>query len=427
MTSLGILAVGGLAAFLITWFVVDYSVIGFSLILFVQLLTQLFGAENGLVGSIHFGLGDGVAGMLMFTGILRFIAAKKSLNVSSLLLITYPVLVFFSLVRGIATFGIHDAGNEARTFFDIAACFLYFSTFSPTRVRIEQYFRIYTIFATLLIFTAVARLVGILPANIEDPVHRPLPAMGAYSICLAFLICLCWVFYGNAPRYCRWLTPVFAVAAIALQHRTVWVVMFGIIVALYKLERRMLRKLMPAMIVSGALVLVIGAVVYGSKVRDQFYDSGTNSNTLMWRFEGWMDLIQSSGQTALTYAVGEPFGTGYTRYVDGAVVGAGTHDDYLAEFLRVGIVGLIVFLLLLLRPMLLLYRRRNALQEIYPHPLFWVLFALSLLLWNLTYNLTLDQAAFIGILTSIMLYLSEKSRSSATPVLEPNRPILVQV
>ena len=426
MASLGILALGGLVAFLVTWFVVDYSIVGFTLVLFVQLLAQVFGVENGLVGSIHFGLGDGIAGMLMFTGVLRFIAAKKSLNVSSLLLITYPVLVFFSLVRGIVIFGIHDAGNEARTFFDIAACFLYFSTFPPTRERIEQYFRIYTIFATLLILTAIARLAGILPANIEDPVHRPLPAMGAYSICLAFLICLVWVFYGNAPRYCRWLTPVFAGVAIALQHRTVWVVIVGLIVALYKLERCMLRKLMPAMIVSGFLVLVIGAVVYGSKVRDQFYDSSTNSNTLMWRIEGWTDLIENSGQTALTYAVGEPFGAGYTRYVDGAVVDAGTHDDYLAEFLRVGIVGLIVFLLMLLRPMLLLYRRRNVLPDIYPHPLFWVLFALSLLLWNLTYNLTLDQAAFIGVLTSIMMYLSEKSRFAKVPALEQNLPLLAR-
>jgi len=109
--------------------------------------------------------------------------------------------------------------------------------------------------------------------------------------------------------------------------------------------------------------------------------------------------------------VGQPFGSGYERYLNGTVVGVAAHDDYVAEFLRVGCAGLIIFLLILIRPLRALYSRRRILSEIYPHPIFWVLFLLTVLLWNFTYNLTYDQAAFAGMTASIMVYLGERSEA----------------
>jgi O-antigen ligase len=426
MTTLIVLFIAGLSALLITWFVVDYSVLGLSMVLLASLLTQVMGVGHSLVGSIHFRPEDGIAALLMFAGILRFVSRRTPLNISSLLLLTYIGLFFFSLARGVVIFGIHDAGNESRPFFDVASCLLYFSTFPPTEARIKEYFRVYIVFAVLLVCTAGARLVGILPPNLADPARRPLPAMGAYSICLAFLICLCWQFYGSAPRYFRWLTPAFAAVAVALQHRTVWVVLLGLIAAIYKLERRILGRLVRVLITVAVLIVVIGPIVYGSRLDKELHHSATSTSTLVWRIQGWTDLIRSHDQTPITYAVGLPFGTGYTRYVEERVVNAGAHDDYVAEFLRVGFVGLIVLLLLLLRPMYLLYRRRKNLDGPYPHPLFWVLFTISILFWDLTYNLTIDQAAFIGILTSIMFHLSAPSHTFANSTPEYALPLFMR-
>jgi hypothetical protein len=330
------------------------------------------------------------------------------LGVTSLLLAGYVALVFFSVARGIAAFGIRTAGNEARGFFFAAACLVYFSTFSPSKKRIEQYFQLYLIFGGLLVVAALARLAGLLPET-EDPEQRLLPAMGAYSLCLAFLICLCWSYYSDAPRYTRWLAPVYAGMAVALQHRTVWVVMIGMVAAVFKMERSLLRRALPYMLAAAVLVVIVAFTVYGNQGNAHFYESATNTNTLMWRIDGWIDLLENEEQSFISCLVGLPFGSGYERYLGGAVVGVAAHDDYVAEFLRVGCAGLIMFLLILLRPLRVLYSRRRRLTDVYPHSIFWVLFLLSVLLWNFTYNLTYDQAAFVGMTVSIMLYLGERS------------------
>jgi hypothetical protein len=410
MVFIALLALLGLFGALFVALIVDCSYLGLALVLLVQLVAQMFGLENGLVGNVHFGLGDGVGVALMLAGVLRFLSRKEQLGVTSLLLAGYVALVVFSVARGIAAFGVRTAGNEAREFFFVSACMVYFSTFSPSKKRIEEYFRVYLTFAGLLVLTALARLAGLLPET-ADPEQRLLPAMGAYSLCLAFLICLCWSYYSQAPRYTKWLAPIYAGMAIALQHRTVWVVMVGMVAAVFKMERSLLRRALPYMLVAAVLVAIVGFTVHGDQSNARFYESATDTNTLMWRVEGWMDLLGNKEQTFVTYLVGQPFGSGYERYLNGTVVGVAAHDDYVAEFLRVGCAGLIIFLLILIRPLRALYSRRRILGEVYPHPIFWVLFLLTVLLWNFTYNLTYDQAAFAGMTASIMVYLGERSEA----------------
>jgi hypothetical protein len=410
MVSLALAALLGLFAVLFVGLLVDCSYLGLALVLLVQLVAQISNVENGLVGSVHLGPADGVGVALMLAGVLRMLSRKGELGVTSLLLAGYVALVFFSVARGIAAFGIRTAGNEAREFFFVSACLVYFSTFSPGQKRIGQYFRLYLIFACLLVLTALARMAGLLPLN-ADPEQRLLPAMGAYSLCLAFLICLCWSYYSNAPRYIRWLAPVFAGMAIALQHRTVWVVMIGMAAAVFKMERSLLRRAFPYMLAAAVLVVTMAFAIYGNQGNAQFYESATNTTTLSWRIAGWVDLLENRDQTFVTYLVGLPFGSGYERYLGGAVVGAAAHDDYVAEFLRVGCAGLILFLLILIRPLRALYLRRRTLSDVYPHPIFWVLFLWTVLLWNFTYNLTYDQAAFAGMTASIMVYLGERAEA----------------
>jgi hypothetical protein len=61
--------------------------------------------------------------------------------------------------------------------------------------------------------------------------------------------------------------------------------------------------------------------------------------------------------------------------------------------------------------LLALYKRRRTLSDVYPHPIFWVLFLWTVLLWNFTYDLTYDQAAFLGMAASIMEYLVEPAEA----------------
>jgi hypothetical protein len=264
MASLALLVLAGLSTVLIVGLLVDYSFLGFGLVLLVQLLAQIFSLENGNVGSIHLGVADGVGGALILAGVLRFLSRKELLGTTSLLLLGYVTLVSFSVVRGVAAFGIQTAGNEAREFFFISACLVYFSTFPPSKRRLEQYFQLYLGFAGLLILLALARLAGLLPLTL-DAEQRVLPAMGAYSLCLAFVICLCWSFYGDAPRYTKWLAPLYAGMSIALQHRTVWVVMIGVVAAIFTMERALLRRALPYIVIAAVLVVILAFTIYGNQ------------------------------------------------------------------------------------------------------------------------------------------------------------------
>jgi hypothetical protein len=188
--------------------------------------------------------------------------------------------------------------------------------------------------------------------------------------------------------------------------------MIGVVAGVFKMERSLIRRALPYMLVAAVLVVIVGITVNGNQSNVTFYQSATDINTLTWRVEGWTDLLENKEQTFVTYLVGQPFGSGYNRYFGGTIVDVAAHDDYVAEFLRVGCAGLIIFLLILLRPLRVLYSGRRRLSDVYPHPIFWVLFLLSVLLWNFTYNLTYDQAAFAGMTASIMVYLGERSEAA---------------
>jgi O-antigen ligase len=190
--------------------------------------------------------------------------------------------------------------------------------------------------------------------------------------------------------------------AIVLQHRTVWVVLIAMMVSALVVDRGLVRRFLPVLVVGALLSGVLGIAIFGSKINDQFQTSATDEGTFLWRVQGWMALLETDEQTPLTYAVGLPAGTKFAQ--NETLATAAGHSMYISALLHVGVLGLCVFLAIVWRPIVKFYglRRMEGIQA-FPGPVFWVIFLISILFFGFTYSIGWDQAALIGIANSIVI------------------------
>ncbi|MFC9245978.1 hypothetical protein ACFT7S_18805 [Streptomyces sp. NPDC057136] len=94
----------------------------------------------------------------------------------------------------------------------------------------------------------------------------------------------------------------------------------------------------------GAAALLLTAR-YGGGVAASLASSGEGDRTLMWRVDGGLDLLPQL-RTIQDWLVGLPFGSQYTRLMDGIVASVSPHNYYLQVLLRLGLVGLAALLAL---------------------------------------------------------------------------------
>jgi hypothetical protein len=369
------------------------------LLFFMTQATTLFG---GMAGGVNVYPGDLLTVLLLAAGIVRIAPIIARSGLSALLTLLFMLLVVFSMIRGIPEAGL-SAINASRPYLAISSAILYFSTFLADDTRLKKYIDLFLWYCGALVLLAVIRYAGLGGGFIApSPDFRPLPAAGANAIAVGFLICLCRRHYYASSRLVSLLTPIFGAMAIVLQHRTVWVVLIAMMVSAFVVDLGLVKKLIPVLVVGALLSGVLGAVIFGSKVNDQFETSATNQGTFEWRVQGWMALLQSDEQTPLTYAVGLPAGAKFAQ--TDVLATASGHSEYISALSHVGVLGLCVFLCIVLRAAAKLYglRRMEGILA-FPGPVFWAIFLISVLAYGFTYTITWDQAALIGMANSIVI------------------------
>jgi hypothetical protein len=72
----------------------------------------------------------------------------------------------------------------------------------------------------------------------------------------------------------------------------------------------------------------------------------TGSGNLSWRVEGWSELIGAWSQSATNWVVGQPFGSGFDRRVEGSETTSHPHNFYIETMMRTGVAGLLAILAL---------------------------------------------------------------------------------
>ena len=305
------------------------------------------------LGGMRVGVTDVVAVVVLAAALARCLRLRHFGRYQRWLLMLGSLLLV-SLILGIAGHGVSAAVNDSRQYLFFIGAALYMATFRPSTELYDRIGRIWLGTAVLMSLLACVRWLDVfggidlgVPAerNGVDTAVRVLD--GPYAFFLAGPLLLAvpfWLRRGQA-RWVRLLGAALLVVVIVLDRRTVWLaILVGIAVLLLRGRRPSARAV--ALVVAASVVTVL---VFAGDVltRDQAPPGTvTSTGSVTWRVEGWSDLVDSWSASPVSWLIGEPFGSGFARVVEGSNVDAHPHNFFIETMIRAGLGGLIALLAL---------------------------------------------------------------------------------
>jgi O-antigen ligase len=218
-----------------------------------------------------------------------------------------------------------------------------------TREDLRRFFKV-TILAT-----AGVAIVALGLAAIQGSITKAVGAEGALMIALAAVAMLIHRFYRVVvfhPIVDRVLLFLFAVLAIGLGHRTVWLgIGFGLILVFWLYFAR------PVFVIKCVVVLLMllmaggSALVYFPRVAARLGEGFAgiidpySDSTASWRIEGWTDQLEAL-EDSRAVLFGNGLGSYYRWKFGDETVTVTPHNAYVQLVLKFGLVGLIIYVLL---------------------------------------------------------------------------------
>lgn len=346
------------AALALVELIIRRTDVGAGAVLFLLVLQESSIFDLGLyVGPMNVTPHDLLFVALLAAAIARLLRLER-LTTSQRLLVAFLVLVAWALARGVPVHG-PGAINQARKFLLFGASALYFATVEPRRDILDRIARVWVVAALVLCAVVLLRWAGNL-AGMSGPFFaasyegastlRVIPAINTLVISQAAFITL--PLLGDRSRgYVRFVAPVLLAFILMLQHRTTWVITFaGILYLLYRqraVATRILAGLVAALVVFAGLAFTVFDTDEEG-ISDQLAEQAQYTGTFQWRVEGWVSLITDTGpESPVEIVTGQPFGGSWRRVMpNGGVVEVSPHSWYVEPYLRVGLAGLGIILLL---------------------------------------------------------------------------------
>lgn len=422
--SLALLLVAGVAGLALLEALIARPWLVAGLILTLGLVHAVIDPPTASIGPLTVTLRDVLTVMVGAAAVARLLRLRSLATEHRLLLLLAAVLAV-ALVRGALAFGVPTALNESRGMLPFVAAALYFSTVTPTPTLLDRIGKYWLAAAAALVGLSLLRwgapLIGLPSWEFLQPsASRFRVIASSEALIVAQGLVLALLMLKAAPHVVARRAAVVTLLGVTifLEHRTVWVVTLVTFAVLVLRDRDLGRRL--AIAVSGGIALA-GVTIFAffpgapPAAIETLEASATNTGTLDWRIQGWVDLL--SGEDTfepLNAAVGQPFGTGYEREVEGSVRTSSPHSYYVQSFLRTGFVGLACVLALYL---LALRRHRRVDDEggevISANALFALL--VGHLVYYLAYGSQFEQGILFGLALGGVL-ASVRSRRTARPV-----------
>ena len=376
-----------------------------------------FGSRQAMLGSLHLDPSDIVSLILLSAGLLRFSRALGSPGLFRILGSGFIAVFAFSLIRGMLLFGVIPVSNEGRSYIGELLSLLYFTSIPTDTVTIRKFVRAYLIFGSILVGIAILHYLGLNVGasyeafaidSAEVAKDRALPAAAAFSIALCFIFSIGWITHRRSRRFFAILPAVFVGMVVLLQHRTVWVVLLVCVTLLPFIDRAVTRRLIPIGILAGIIALCLALWVYGtsSTASNQFEDSTTNLGTWGWRVDTWDSLLSDDEQTFISVVAGRSMGTPMLHYdpIQRVYEEAPVHSEYVNLYMRAGIIGLVSFLVFLIRPVFLLFSERYRRSSLlFPSSSTWCLAIIAIIIYGVTYNFNSNAIPLVGVATALLL------------------------
>jgi hypothetical protein len=417
-----------LGSFLLYVFLLSRNTfLGWLSILAVQLYEFSFGISQVVVGSIHLDAVDVVSMGLLFAGVIRTLPRMRERNTARIIGLGYLAIFAASLIRGFFENGIPPAANESRGFVPILAALLYFLTASTDSESLRKYVVSYLCYGGGFVVVALLAYAGFRVGGvawlhsaeqITDTIeNRLLPASAAFGLAICFILSLSFTIRREPGKLAYWLPAVYLGTAIFLRHRTVWVVLLGATASFVFTDRRLLRRLIPLAAFSLLIVAIFASIASltsseGGGARDtaedtseEFAYSASEAGTWRWRVDVWASYLFGQDQSVGTVMFGRGLGAGYYSLNPeaGTWISAPPHSEYVAEYSRVGLIGVCFVVWLLIRTGLRFwaFARENT-SEFEPSASTWVAVVVSAMVYGITYSVPLDVFALVGIACAVL-------------------------
>lgn len=302
---------------------------------------------------------DVITLILFVVGMLEFTQLRTNLQGWLVPWLFLGVLIAISILRGAATHGLGAATNEAR-----GELWVYFAMTWALAIRPDR-LRLHTVSVVLGWTLVLVALYHGVEHGLGSPTTVVIHSDGSYGPnrilvagqAAALLLCAGFTFLKTAdsergrPRFAA-SSLVFLGIVLLSQHRSVWVAgVVGMTAVLISARGgralgRARSRAFTALSV-GVWLAFVGWIVWGGS--NELIDSAVDSNTLDWRTSGWETLVSDAfARGPVSVAIGEPYGSGFLRTVGHVTTGVHPHNWYVGIFLRVGIIGLMVLVGMLL-------------------------------------------------------------------------------
>lgn len=265
-------------------------------------------------------------------------------------------LLGFAVAQGVAIFGTASAINEARTSIYLVAAVSWALTVDWAK---QDFVKAALAFGWIFVALAMAHLMlfGFGTVDYEGSTTGDAKRVLNSAQALALALCASALFFGNDRRrrpLVRFSAVVFTVVIIAAQNRSVWIAIiigFCAVLALGADAGRRQRALGALMLLGLGAVFVL-ADPLGDSVTSRLTTAGTATATLDWRVQSWQQLLESwLNLGPVSMGVGEPFGGGLARIVDGHLTEVSAHSWYVELLLRSGLLGVLLWVTLIVRGM----------------------------------------------------------------------------
>lgn len=377
-----------------------------------------------VVSDARVALLDVVALVLLGAAAVRLVGRGVQSAAHGLILVLL-LLLGIHIARGVGESDLQTALNSARSWLYFTATMAYAATvprWSPG---------IWTLLvaggAALAVFAVPFLLTEGLRTGSEFTLRdgvlidaRPVVATGALLVLQAAILALALRRpAGDALAYVAFGC---ALMAVLLQHRTIWIaaVLTGLAGLGWWIRRQPRSRHGTVFGGVGLALLLVPVGVWGLTQVGPLVESAqevTSSNsTFSWRTTGW-DQLLASNDTPSELMYGGPAGEDLTRFINGTEVTVSPHNGFIDAFLRFGLPG--VGILLLLGLMVWRGRNRVARSVAVAQPVVGLLL-LTQLTFSIAYSLDAVQGLIAGVLVSgLAAEAGARAPSHAPPSLVP--------
>ena len=212
------------------------------------------------------------------------------------------------------------------------------------------------------------------------------------------------------------LPVVFLGICVILRHRSVWISLIAGIYGFLFVDRRLLRRMVPAVVLATCLA---GAYVYFAGDRDnsvgnEVNKSATDDRTWIFRVNMWESLLSQQAPTPMNVLFGRDMGGGYAVFNVGQqeTIDIPPHNEFIAQYLSFGVSGVLFLIGFLVLPLRQLWTLPSEdLQAVVPSVSAWVAVILGIIVYCVPYEPLSDTYALLAIANAMVIQIALKAKA----------------